>query len=414
MKKSLIYILSLSIALSLVIKTSDVQAIDFSKNESKYAKLCSSSNLTQSNQKVCEDFNAYLKKKSDQLKNELNKYQSNLNSTNKEISKLEGQLSDINSQISSTQKDITYLENSIKKIQNNITKKESEMYERIYIMQAYYNSQTLISFLFGANGLSDFFSRLNSINDITAYENELLAELSKQKSELAKQKETLVTAKANLQSQKNNKTTLANQLADKKKEQQSQITDTKQDINENNKLQKEVDNALAEMLRDISNSDSGGNAVMGTQGNAKLGYNIAQKAISKIGSPYWWGAPGGGYGDGQRLDSASAKYFDCSGLVAWAHRQAGVKIGRMNANSYAKMGKAVAYKDLQAGDIVAFRRTDSSNYHHIGIYIGNGIVVHASGEGSSCRGKHASQGHVVKRTALSDFSKYVKAYRRLY
>ena len=113
MKKSLIYILSLSIALSLVIKTSDVQAIDFSKNESYYAKLCSSSNLTQSNQKVCEDFNAYLKKKSNQLKNELNKYQSNLNSTNKEISKLESQLSNINSQISSTQKYITYLENSI-------------------------------------------------------------------------------------------------------------------------------------------------------------------------------------------------------------------------------------------------------------------------------------------------------------
>ena len=401
MKKSLIYILSLSIALSLVIKTSDVQAIDFSKNESKYAKLCSSSNLTQSNQKVCEDFNAYLKKKSNQLKNELNKYQSNLNSTNKEISKLEGQLSNINSQISSTQKDITYLENSIKKIQNNITKKESEMYERIYIMQAYYNSQTLISFLFGANGLSDFFSRLNSINDITAYENELLAELSKQKSELAKQKETLVTAKANLQSQKNNKTTLANQLADKKKEQQSQITDTKQDINENNKLQKEVDNALAEMLRDISNSDSGGNAVMGTQGNAKTGYNIAQKAISKLGSPYWWGKQG-------------PSYFDCSGLVYWAHNQAGVKIGRTNANSYAKMGKSIAYKDLQAGDIVAFRRSNSSNYHHIGIYIGNGIVIHASGEGSTCKGNHASQGHVVKRTALSDFSKYVKAYRRLY
>ena len=70
-------------------------------------------------------------------------------------------------------------------------------------MQAYYNSQTLFTFLFGANGLSDFFSRLNSINDITSYENELLDELEQQKSELAKQKDTLVTAKSNLQSQKN-------------------------------------------------------------------------------------------------------------------------------------------------------------------------------------------------------------------
>ena len=414
MKKLLVYILSLSITLSLVIKPKDVQAIDFSKNESYYAKLCSSSNLTQSNQKVCEDFNTYLKNKSDKLKQELNKAQNSLKDTNKEISKVESQLANINSNISATQKDIQYLESSISTIEKNIKTKEYEMYERIYAMQAYYNSQTLLTFLFSSTGLSDFFSRLNSINDITAYENTLLDELSQQKIQLQKQKETLVTAKSNLQSQKNTASALKSDLAALKKEQQSDINDIKNDQNATAKLQKEVDAALEEMLREISNTDSGGNVVMGTQGNAKLGYNIAQKAVSKLGCAYWWGAPGGGYGDGQKLDSASAKYFDCSGLVAWAHRQAGVKISRLTANSYAKMGKAISYSDLQAGDIVAFRRTTSSTYHHIGIYIGNGVVVHASGEGSTCKGNHASQGHVVKRTNLSDFKSYIKAYRRLY
>ena len=57
----------------------------------------------------------------------------------------------------------------------------------------------------------------------------------------------------------------------------------------------------------------------------KTGLAIANKALSKQGSRYWWGAPGGGFGDGQGLDSPNAIYFDCSGLVAWAHRQAGVK-----------------------------------------------------------------------------------------
>lgn len=401
MKKLLLHVLSLSISLSLVIKPQDVQAIDFSKKESYYAKLCSSSSLTQSNQKVCEDFNAYLKKKNNQLKQDLNEYKSDLNKTNQEITKLEGQLANINSQISSTQSDINYLQKSITKIEKSISNKENEMSERIYIMQAYYNSQTLLTFLFAANGLSDFFSRLNSINDITAYENDLLDDLEKQKNELAKQKDTLVTAKANLQNQKSTKSSLQNQLEDKKKDTQDQIKDTQSDINANNKLQKEINEALEEMLREISNKDSGGNAVMGTQGNAKTGYNIAQKAISKLGSPYWWGKQG-------------PSYFDCSGLVYWAHNQAGVKIGRTNANSYAKMGKAIAYKDLQAGDIVAFKRSGSSNYHHIAIYIGNGVVIHASGEGSTCKGNHASKGHVVKRTNLSEFSKYTKAYRRLY
>lgn len=401
MKKILIYIMALCISLSVVIKPNDVQAINFEKEESKYAKLCSSSNLTQSNQKVCEDFNAYLKKKNNQLKQELQDQKNDLKDTNKEIAELEGQLDDINSQISKTQGDIDYLQNSINKIQKNITEKEDEMYERIYIMQAYYNSQTLFTFLFGANGLSDFFSRLNSINDITSYENELLDELEQQKKELDKQKQTLVTAKNNLQEQKNKKTTLANQLDAKKKEQQGDINDTQSEINQNNKLQKQIDEALEEMLREISNNDSGGNAVMGNQGNAQTGYNVAQKAISKLGSPYYWGKSG-------------PSYFDCSGLVYWAHNAAGVKIGRTNANSYAKMGKAIAYKDLQAGDIVAFKRSGASTYHHIGIYIGDGVVIHASGEGSTCKGNHASKGHVVKRTKLSDFSKYSKSYRRLY
>lgn len=401
MKKLLICILSLSIALSLVIKTKDVKAIDFSKKEAYYAKLCSSSNLTQSNQKVCEQFNKYLKDKNKKLKEEIKDHQKDLSETNNEIDKLEGQLSDINSKISATQNDIDYLQRSISIITKNISEKEQEMHERIYVMQAYYNSQTLLTFLFGANGLSDFFSRLNSINDITSYENELLKELESQKTTLDTQKQTLLTAKSNLQNQKKTKSELANQLEEKKKKQQDLIDDKKKEEKENAKLQKEVDNALEEMLREISENDSGGDVVMGTQGNAKVGYNVAQKAVSKLGSPYWWGKQG-------------PTYFDCSGLVYWAHNNAGVKIGRTNANSYAKMGKTVSYSNLQAGDIVAFRRKTSSTYHHIGIYIGNGIVIHASGEGSTCKGNHASKGHVVKRTALSDFKNYYKAYRRLY
>ena len=98
----------------------------------------------------------------------------------------------------------------------------------------------------------------------------------------------------------------------------------------------------------------------------------------------------------------------------WAHKKAGVRGGRLTANGYARSGKAISASELQAGDIVAFRRSGSSRYHHIGIYIGGGIIVHASGEGSTCHGNHASIGHVVKRTPLSSFSKYKKAYRRLY
>lgn len=45
-----------------------VEAIDFSKDESKYMSLCASGKLTNSNKKTCEEFNSYLKAKNKKLK----------------------------------------------------------------------------------------------------------------------------------------------------------------------------------------------------------------------------------------------------------------------------------------------------------------------------------------------------------
>ena len=412
MKKIWIGSVCICLTLGLFITKQDVKAIDFSKKESYYIKLCSSS-LTSSNKKVCQDFNNYLSKKNSQLKKDIKKQKQDLSNTKDSINEISKKIDNLNSQITSKEKEINYLYNSIKKIQKNIAKKEEQMSERLYIMQSYYNSNTLIDFLLGASNFSDFFSRLNSINDITAYEKELVDELNTQKKQLNQQKSTLDTAKAALQSQKSSASALEKKLLAEERNLQNKISSTQKESNKISAAQKEIDDELTELINSLPSGDSGGDAIQGSQGNAEVGYKIAKKALSKIGSPYWWGAPGGGFGDGQGLDNPNAKYFDCSGLVAWAHRQAGVKIGRTTANAYAYSGKAISASQLQAGDIVAFRRPGSSRYHHIGIYIGNGIVVHASGEGSTCRGNHASKGHVVKRTSLSSFS-YDKTYRRLY
>ena len=48
-----------------------VEAIDFSKDESKYMSLCASGKLTNSNKKTCEEFNSYLKAKNKKLKKDL-------------------------------------------------------------------------------------------------------------------------------------------------------------------------------------------------------------------------------------------------------------------------------------------------------------------------------------------------------
>jgi cell wall-associated NlpC family hydrolase len=82
-------------------------------------------------------------------------------------------------------------------------------------------------------------------------------------------------------------------------------------------------------------------------------------ALSKVGSPYVYGAAG-------------PSAFDCSGLTSWAWAQAGVSIPR---TSGAQAGlPSVPLSQLQPGDLVTYY----SPVSHVAMYIGNGQVVHAS------------------------------------
>ena len=400
MRKTSIGLLTVALSFSLFVNTSTIEAVDFSKKESYYIKLCSS-DISRSNEKVCREFNKYLSKKNANLKKEIKQDQKNLANTKDDIQEVSAKIEKLNANIAKKEKEINYISSSIQRVKKNIKKKEKLMQDRLYAMQTYYNSNSFVDFIFGATSFTDFFSRLNSINDITAYEKELVNELTDQKKELNQEKKTLVNAKAALDSQKTSAKSLQKRLVALKKKTEQEIASNQAQSKKITKEQKEIDSALKEMEAIFAQKDSGGGAVQGNQGNAKVGYNVANLAISKIGSPYYWGASGPGM-------------FDCSGLVYWAHKSAGVSISRVTADSYARSGKGISASQLQAGDIVAFRRSGSSRYHHIAIYIGNGTVVHASGEGSTCLGNHVGKGHVVKRAPLSSFSRYSKSYRRLY
>jgi cell wall-associated NlpC family hydrolase len=85
-----------------------------------------------------------------------------------------------------------------------------------------------------------------------------------------------------------------------------------------------------------------------------------QKALGKVGSPYRYGAAG-------------PNAFDCSGLVTWAFKSSGKSLPR-TSSQLSRVGAPVSKSALQPGDLVFFYKPVS----HVGIYIGNGKVVHAS------------------------------------
>jgi len=93
-----------------------------------------------------------------------------------------------------------------------------------------------------------------------------------------------------------------------------------------------------------------------------------QAAQSKLGSPYVYGASG-------------PSSFDCSGLTSWAYAQAGVSIPR-TSEAQANIGTRItSQSDLQVGDLVFF----FNDLHHVGLYAGNGQILHAPRTGTVVR-----------------------------
>ncbi|WP_249523730.1 C40 family peptidase, partial [Modestobacter marinus] len=88
--------------------------------------------------------------------------------------------------------------------------------------------------------------------------------------------------------------------------------------------------------------------------------DAVQTALAQIGDMYGIGASG--------PDS-----FDCSGLTQYAYAAAGISLPH-SSRAQSTMGVAVSRADLQPGDLVFFY----SPISHVGMYIGNGQMVHAS------------------------------------
>lgn len=85
-------------------------------------------------------------------------------------------------------------------------------------------------------------------------------------------------------------------------------------------------------------------------------------ALTRVGAPYAWGATG--------PDS-----FDCSGLLVWAWKKAGVTLPR-TSQAMAKFGTPVAPKDLKPGDLIT-SDWGSGPSSHVAMYIGDNKVIHA-------------------------------------
>jgi peptidoglycan DL-endopeptidase CwlO len=107
-------------------------------------------------------------------------------------------------------------------------------------------------------------------------------------------------------------------------------------------------------------------AVLGGSGSSTGGAALTA-ALGERGVRYVWGG-------------TSPSGFDCSGLMQWAYRHAGVTLPR-SSSAQSSVGHPVSKADLRPGDLVFFY----SPVSHVGMYVGNGMVVHAPEPGQSVK-----------------------------
>ena len=99
--------------------------------------------------------------------------------------------------------------------------------------------------------------------------------------------------------------------------------------------------------------------------DAALGEKIAATALEYVGCRYTWG--------GMSPETG----FDCSGFVNYIYNLYGYSLERVAQNIYYSSGSFVGWDELQPGDILCFGY-GADSIGHVGLYIGNGQMVHAS------------------------------------
>jgi cell wall-associated NlpC family hydrolase len=96
-----------------------------------------------------------------------------------------------------------------------------------------------------------------------------------------------------------------------------------------------------------------------------VGVQALKFALSKVGDPYVWAAAG-------------PNAFDCSGLVVWAYGQIGISLMHYTGDLWNE-GEHVSRSELEPGDLVFF----FADLSHVGIYVGNGLMVDAPSAGQN-------------------------------
>ncbi|WP_246517163.1 C40 family peptidase [Clostridium aciditolerans] len=280
----------------------------------------------------------------------------NQTSTNESIERkiemLDNQIEDAMSKIESNKKELNSTQSQIKNLQKEVsdTEKDIALREDIFKQRAraaYISGvDSYLDIILNSKDIQDFVWRMEAVKKIMQFDNKVMADLgSKKEKMLADQKEL---------KDKNDK------LLALKSDNEKKLSKLKIDKEDQKKM---LAQAKASERNYALASTSGTSSLSRGSVSISAGSNsdVVSYAYNFLGTPYLWGG-------------TSPSGFDCSGFTQYVYAHFGVGLGR---TTYEQIndGSPVSRDQLQPGDLVLFG--SSSNPHHIGIYVGNGMYIHA-------------------------------------
>ena len=280
-------------------------------------------------------------------------------SIEKNIEMLDNQIEGAIRQVESNKKDISDVQNQISSLQKDIATTEKD----ISIHQDLFKKRARAAYMSGADNylevilesknIQDFIWRLEAVKKIIEFDKNVIGQLSSKK-------EKIVTEQKQLKDK-------SNKLVALKTENEKKLNKLKVDKENQKKLLSQAkipqDNfAMASAANVLSSSGSKNNLSRGalhiTGGSSG---DVISYASNFLGTPYVWGG-------------SSPLGFDCSGFTQYVYGHFGVGLGRTTYEQINE-GTPVSRSQLQPGDLVLFGT--SSDPHHVGIYVGDGMYIHA-------------------------------------
>ncbi|MDO8963777.1 MAG: NlpC/P60 family protein [Coriobacteriia bacterium] len=321
------------------------------------------------------------------------------------------QLADLDDELEVTREDYAVVSEALQSTRERIVATEEQLAEAearlaesqevlAQRVRAIYRggSVDMIEVLLGTSSFDDFLTRLDILNRITGSDTDLVADMAGDRTRVA-------AARASLENRESEQTALRAEVASKKlvveravAKQRAFVTSLDREVA---KLVKDESARLArvaaEAARQAALRGAADKPSDRTTDLSKLGAshgNALSVARRYLGVPYLWGG-------------TTPSGFDCSGLMQYAYRETGISLPRTSRSQY-RIGAFIPADRLdllEPGDLVFFGYGgDSRRVHHVGMYAGNNVFLHAPGTGD-----HVKYSSLTER--ISSRGDYVGAVR---